>query len=138
MKKIIKLSVDAEFILIGISTRFSTHKLSWLLNTNLNTDFKQAKDLILKSKDSGKGSNYSIYEYDTKSGITYSLIENNNKAGVLIKQLNNIDYLLKIEGDLSDKNIEQLAKKIRETDHIIACLIIDIQNIKQKDLDQIS
>ncbi len=137
-KKVIKLLVEAEFKLIGIATRFSTHKLSWLLNTNLNTDFKQTSDLILKSKNSGKDTNYSIYEYDSKSGITYSLIENNNNTGILIKQLNNIDYLLKIEGESSDKHIEELAKKIRETDHIIACLIIDTQSIKQKDLYQIS
>ena len=137
-KKVIKLTIDAEFKLIGIATRFRTHKLSWLLNTNLNTDFKQTSDLILKSKNSEKDTNYSIYEYDSKSGITYSLIENNNNEGILIKQLNNIDYLLKIEGAFSNKHIEELAKKIRETDHIIACLIIDTQNIKKKDLDQIS
>ncbi|MEN8118756.1 MAG: IPExxxVDY family protein [Bacteroidota bacterium] len=137
-KKVIKLSVENEFKLIGIATSFSTHKLSWLLNTRLNTDFKQTKDLILRSKDSEKDTNYSVYEYDTKSGITYSLIENNSNSGILIKQLNNIDYLLKIEGGFSDKNMEQLTKKIRETDHIIACLIIDIQNIKQKEIDLIS
>lgn len=137
-KKIIKLSVETEFKLIGISTRISTYKLSWLLNSNLKTDFKQASDLILKSKDPGKSANYSIYEYDTKTGIIYSLIQNKNNTGTLIKQLNNIDYLLKVEGDFSDKYIEQLAKKIRETENIIACLIIDNHKLKQKELDLIS
>ena len=48
-KKIIKLSVESEFMLIGISARVSTHKLSWLLNSKLSVDFKQAEDLVIES-----------------------------------------------------------------------------------------
>ena len=128
-KKLIKLSIDTNFSLIGISTRLSAHKLSWLLNTQLETNFKQVGDLLLADI------HYAVYEHNAKSDLTYKLIENKNNSGTLIKKLNNIDYLLKVEGDFSEKHIENLVKKIRETDNIIACLSINNQNLKQKELD---
>ncbi len=137
-KKIIKLSIEAKFLLIGISARVSTHKLSWLLNAKLNIDFKQADDLVLKSNILENTTGYSVYEYDTKNGDIFRLIENKNDTGILIKQLKNIDYLLKIEGDFSDAYIERLTKNIRETENVMACLAIDSQKLRQKELDLIA
>jgi len=131
-KKIIKLSIETKFKLIGIATRISAHKLSWLLNTELNTDFKQASDLILNN------TNHAIYEHDTNTGVFFHLIENKNDSVTLIKQLKNIDYLLKIEGDFSKNQITQLTKKIRNIESITACLTIDIQKLKQKEVELIS
>jgi len=125
-------------MLIGIATRISAHKLSWLLNTKLDINFQQVSDLILKSTEPGKNSNYAQYEYDTNIGILYRLIENKCDSGILIKQLNNIDYLLKIEGDFSENQLTKLVKKIRDTESISACLKIDIQKLKKKELDLIS
>ena len=136
-KKIIKLFIDTDFRIIGISTRLSAHKLSWLLNSELTTDFKQIDDLILKSTDSYTDLHHAVYEYSTRTGITYKLIENKNNTSILIKKLNNIDYLLKIEGDFSEKNTELLVKRIREIENIIACLNIQTQTFKQKELDLI-
>jgi hypothetical protein len=128
-KKLIKLSIDTNFSLIGIATWLSAHKLGWLLNTQLETNFKQVGDLLLADI------HYAVYEHNAKSDLTYKLIENKNKSGTFIKKLNNIDYLLKVEGDFSEKHIETLVKRIRETDNIIACLSINNQNLKQKELD---
>ncbi len=137
-KKIIKLSVETDFKLIGIATRISTHKLSWLLNNNLQTDFKQADDLFLNSTEAEKNNTYAIYAYDTNTELSYRLIENKTDSGTLIKQLKNIDYLLKIEGDFSENQQTQLIKKIRTFENIDACLIIDIQKLKQKEIELIS
>lgn len=134
-KKIIKLSFETDFQLIGISTRLSAHKLSWLLNIQIDTNFKQVDDLLIKKNENGLGLNFAVYEYETKSGLIYKLFENKNNSGIFIKKLNNIDYLLKIDGNISEKNKERLIKKIRETESVVACLSIDIQNIKQKEMN---
>lgn len=133
-KRVIKLSFDTNFRLIGISTRLSAHKLSWLLNAQIDTRFKQIDDLVLTSNQNENNLAFAVYEFEAKSDLIYKLIENKKSSGILIKKLN-IDYLLKIEGSFSEKTIDQLVKKIRKTESINACLLIDNKNIKQKDID---
>ena len=132
------MSVETEFKLIGIAIRISSYKLSWLLNSVLNTDFKQAEDLVFSSKSSEENNHYAVYEHDMNTEVLYQLIENKSDSVTLIKQLKNIDYLLKVEGEFSENQITQLVKKIRDIENITACLTIDIQKLKQKEIDLIS
>jgi len=131
-KKVIKLQINTEFKLIGIVSRLSAYKLSWLFNKEINTEFKQTHDLVLKSP--GKDKVFVVFESDTNKDVTYRLIENKNDSGTLIRQLSNVDFLLKIDGGFSDKNIEHLIKKMRSIDDIIASLSIDILTLKQKEI----
>ena len=136
--KLIKLLDETEFMLIGIASRLSMHKLIWLLNNKLNTNFKQADDIVYTKNKQADTINFTIYTHEESSELIYRVIENKNTSGILINQLKNIDYLLKIEGDLHKSQLNNINKNIREIANINASLIIDIKNIKQKEIDLIS
>ena len=136
--KIIKLLDKTEFKLIGIASRLSIHKLIWLLNSKLNTNFKQADDIVYTKNKQSETINFAIYTHEENSELIYRIIENKNISGILVKQLKNIDYLLKFEGEIHDNQLNTINKNIREIENINASLIIDIKNIKQKEIDSIS
>ncbi|MCF6239832.1 MAG: IPExxxVDY family protein [Bacteroidales bacterium] len=128
--KIINLNEDAEFNLLGISSKLSMHKISWLLNQQLDFNFHRFDE----HGESNLDKEFSVYQYEDDTAI-YNLIENKSKDGLLLKKLNTIDYLLKIEGELTKLDFEQLQKKIRQIPEVYACLNIDISVLKKKELD---
>ena len=108
------------------------HKLSWLLNENLNFDFHRLDE------ENPSERKFAVYQHETEQA-TYSLIENkSNTEGLLIKKLPNIDFFLKIEGDISKTELEKIIKKIKEADNIYACLQIELSKLKKKDIELLS
>lgn len=132
-EKIIRLSESQEFKLLGISSKLSMHKISWLLNQELNFDFHRLDEMNEKDSDIA----FSVYQHENDTAI-FSLIENKSQKGILIKKLNTIDYLLKIEGEFTKYELEQILKKIRQTSGILACLNIDLSVLKKRDIDLLS
>ena len=131
-EKILKLQENIHFKLLGISSKLSIHKLSWALNENLNFEFQR-----LESENENSGKEFEIFHHETPQAV-FSLIENKSNSGLLIKKLPNIDYFLKIEGNIFEENLNLLIKKIRQTSNIYACLIIDISLLKKKDIELLS
>ncbi len=109
------------------------HKISWLLNQELNFDFHRLDEMNEKDSDIA----FSVYQHENDTAI-FSLIENKSQKGILIKKLNTIDYLLKIEGEFTKYELEQILKKIRQTSGILACLNIDLSVLKKRDIDLLS
>ncbi len=132
-EKIISLSDGQEFKLLGISSKLSMHKICWLLNQELNFDFHRLDEM--NEKDTDKA--FSVYQHENDTAI-FSLIENKSKKGSLLKKLNTIDYLLKIEGAFTNYELEQIQKKIRQTSGILACLNIDLSVLKKREIDLLS
>ncbi len=129
-EKVINLSGDADFELIGISSKLSMHKLSWQLNQLLAFDFRRLDEDI----DTAKDRKFSVYQYDA-ANATYILLENKSRGALLLKKLPNIDYLLKIEGDLTDSEFKSLIKKIRQVPDVYACLNIELSVLSKKEID---
>lgn len=106
------------------------HKISWLLNELLGFDFHRLDE----TGENPEGKNFSVYLHESDNA-SFSLIENKCKEGLLLKKLNNIDYLLKIEGAISNSELDNLQKQIRQASGIYACLIIELSVLKKKELD---
>lgn len=132
-EKIIRLSESKEFKLLGISSKLSMHKISWLLNQELNFDFHRIEEMNEIDSDN----TFSVYQHENNT-TTFTLIENKSSKGLLLKKLNTVDYLLKIEGEITNSELEQTQKKIRSIQGILACLNIDLSVLKKKDMDLLS
>ena len=130
-KKIIKLSVERHFQLIGIVTNLSSYKLSWLINSNIGFKLTQLDDIIVENKNETQ--NFSSYVFEDVSEVTYNLISNKSDNGILIKKLKNIDFFIQIEPNLSDNQKNNLIEQLKEIDNIISILEIDTQNLSSVD-----
>jgi len=128
-KKIIKLSVNREFQLIGIVSDLSSHKLSWLINSNIGLKLSQLDDIIIKNINNVEQQNFSCYGFDSINGITYNLISNKTNNGILIKKLKNIDFLFQIEPKVPKIKKNKLVEQLKKIDSIISILEIDIKKL---------
>lgn len=125
-KKQIKLEVPSEDALyFAISTTLSIHKLAWELNSNLHLklsqiaaiDFNQACFPCLKDEEGLPQNNILI-------------VKNKLEAIILVKELANVDFILKIQGDDSTCEVKDFINSLKKIKSITAIIGIDPKKIK--------
>jgi hypothetical protein len=134
-KKIHKLKYipDYDFTLIGISAHEHDYRLTWNVNKKLGLNLIKINDLEIFNKKLNTQQSFSLYAYqDEDSLLDYHLISNKCENGFLIKELQNLDFFLKITGEGYDTTfINQLVKQLKEADQVISAFYIDNNSIKQ-------
>ena len=139
---------DHNYTLIGIHSTLEDFRIAYLLNTNLNTNLKQIEGLDFPSKKCS----FSLFIYKNKATFTsWSLIANkhvfvdnvksynNNlfeeesKTSFLISEKKQVDYFIKIAGNINQDFLQNVLFKINNTHHIITSYIIDPYVLKSKD-----
>ena len=133
--KVHTISGEAEFRLIGIASHLSDYKISWLLNEKLNFRLSKSDDLVLSLPTSKNIQRFSTFKYEIESGLLFTLFSNRSDLAILVKDHKNVDYLLKIEGNISDSEISDLANKIKKLKNIITVFEVEIKTLKTKELD---
>ncbi len=140
---------EEEYSLIGIHTTLEDYKLAYLLNKQLKTSFKKA-NFNLDFENKKNNASFSIFEYtNTKYDFELFLISNSIKeekkstlSGLplftetktyLIPEKKNIDFFIKISGDIQYEFITEAIKKIKEVNQVITSYQIDKNTLKSKD-----
>lgn len=139
---------DHDYTLIGIHSILEDYRIAYFLNKNLKIHLKRFKeDLDFPSKHC----RFPFYIYEDKSNFTtWSLIANkhafidsvdaiNNlffeetKISFLISEKKNVDYFIKINGNINDSELQSILYKINSTQNIITSYKIDPYDLKSKD-----
>lgn len=146
------LELADDYSLIGIHTSEEDYRLAFLLNVQLHTQFTKYKhNLDFKNG----AASFSIFEFnDKKNQITNYLISNkfigtdntkNRKPNLfsngatlsnvsyLIPEKRKVDYFLKIDGEISTKELNTTLAKINNINQIITSYKICPSNLKSKD-----
>jgi hypothetical protein len=132
-----KLSLDIEydydFVLIGISCHEKDYRISWALNNVLCISLKKEADLEIKEKKQKENSSFPFYtfEYQEKY-FEFSLIGNRSSQGMLLPEQKQADFLLKITGNVSHDEKEEILKKIKSINIVLMAYEIDANQLKSK------
>ena len=151
MSKVLTLDYENEhdYKLIGIHTTLEDYRIAYYLNTNLNIQLKRnSQDLDLGSKNNF----FSLYVCNCNTTfLSWSLITNkhasvsetdavstilfkeNYQTSVLIQEKKQIDYFLKIEGDLTENEFDLIIANINSIKSVITSYKINPQTLKSKD-----
>jgi len=133
-KKVHKLQnfYPEDFQIVCIASHQNDYRLSWALNEKLNLGLQKDQDLTVEDKKYDSIQQFTKYSYeDHTQTIRYYLITNKNSEGFLLPDMKNIDYLLKIEGDMNDDVVSSLIKTIRKIDFVI--IAFRLENLREKD-----
>ena len=145
------LELADDYSLIGIHTTEEDYRLAFLLNQNLNTKFcKYKHDLDFENNIAS----FSIFEFinETNRSTNY-LISNKfigndsatseinlfssevtfSQTSYLISEKKKVDYFLKIEGDISTRELNSTIGKINQIKQIITSYKICPSSLKSKD-----
>lgn len=125
------LENEYDFELIGISCHSKDYRICWSLNNALKTNFKRIEDYEIQKKN--EIINFPFFEYiDEDNNIEYFVIANKSSEGYLVSEKQSIDYFLVLKGSVSDKLVENLAKKVKEINVVILAHRIDVNELKSK------
>ena len=145
------LECESDYILFCLHTTLEDYRLAYFINKYLNISLvRRPEDLDFKEN----GAVYSLYEYyDTSFFLTYNLITNKHlevkykaskknalfyntllsetQVSYLINDKKQVDYFLKISGDVSLQQQNCILDKLNTIQQVLTCYPIDPESIKQ-------
>ena len=140
---------DHDYILIGIHTVLEDYRLAYFLNQTLRLSLKRYKE-DLDFPINKCSFPFYIFE-DEASFISWSLISNkyfsNEKSNTdfdslfedkletryLIPEKNQVDFFLKINGNILEKKIQKVLTVIKNTNKVITSYTINPNSLKTRD-----
>lgn len=131
-KKILSVSEDYDFGLIGISSHVKDYRLCWELNQLLTFDLVKTEDIVNRQRSEASFTHY-CFE-DDENHIRFHLIGNKSAEGVFSTEFREVDYFLLIIGDHHSENVTDLLPQIIRAGTVLTAFEIDVNSLKSKDL----
>ena len=145
------LELADNYSLIGIHSSEEDYRLAFLLNQYLNTKFSKLKQQLDFHNNSAS---FSVFEFiDERSQLSNHLIANKfignaqlsaepnlfsnettfSNISYLIREKKTVDFFLKIEGDISNNELNKTIDKINCINQVITSYKIDPDGLRSKD-----
>jgi hypothetical protein len=136
----VKLTVEQnnDYIILGLVSAEPDYKISLSLNKKFGISLKNISPLRLPGADESQLIFSRFANIDDRAGLNLILISNRSGKDYLLKKLKNIDYLLQIQSAENDPNISKITTGLREIDAVTAVFNIDINTIKDKNLQYLT
>jgi hypothetical protein len=131
----VKLNIDlhSDNILFGLVSSEPDYKLTLSLNKKIGISLKNISPVTLPA---GNKSEIAFSRFSNSEGIgdpVFTLVSNRSGNDYLLKKLMNVDFLFLVHSE-SDININSIAAILREINTITAVFNININSIKDKNL----
>ena len=133
MKKKIKLEYKEEydFFLLGVASFDKDYRFIWNINHGLEMNFSRIEDHRTKHPKTGKEQLFSSYQYeDPERLVNYVILSNKSETGFLMDSLKNIDFLILIKGDVTQKDASTFKTKIQNIENVLAAFILEAEKLK--------
>jgi len=129
----LEIEYDYDFVLIGICSHEKDYRICWALNNKLGFDLKKTEELEIKEKKLAEPSLFSMYAYENAEQYTaYYVIANRSQNGLLVPEQKQVDYFLVVKGTMTDEQVDELVKQLRETSLVLTAYEIDPNQLKSK------
>jgi hypothetical protein len=132
-KQTLKLKVDnnIHFRLLGISCHENDYRLVWAINTQLKWNFVKTANLVIHNQKLKSDLEFSRFTFsDENRYITYHLISNICPDGFLFSEIKNIDFLLQVNGEITEAEMREFRSKLKAVKVISATFILHPEKLK--------
>jgi predicted mannosyl-3-phosphoglycerate phosphatase (HAD superfamily) len=127
-KKVHKLEENtrADFQLIGISSYENDYRVCWDLNNCLKTELQRIENFEVVDSKTKTSQEFPVFQFeDENKYIDYKFIGNRCENGFLVKEWKNMDYFLKISGEITAKELTDILNKIKKSKLIQTSIILE-------------
>ncbi len=125
-KKQVKLEIpDEQASYFAISCSNSLHQLSWELNAKIGLNLRENISLTLNGVEFPTAK-------DEQSTLDWTIlvVKNRIDSAILIKELPNIDYVLKIHGNHHREYVKGIVAEIKKLASVVAAIPVDAAKVK--------
>lgn len=131
-KRILHINYDYDFLLIGICSHAKDYRICWEINRMLGIRLERGDDMTLNTPD-GELMSYSLYFCeDGETNNYFHVISNKSSNRLLVTEQKQVDYFLRIKGNISQGYTEDVIKKIRSIPIVLTVYKIDPGKLKAK------
>jgi hypothetical protein len=137
-KKLHRLNVSAgpELFVFGISSHENDYRLSWAINSQLGFSFSRAANLELFNEKIQEKQIFSVFSHiEEEYELKYYLVSNTCENGFLLPEYRNVDFLILIQGEISENELDKLLTRLKKIE--IINLAFQIPGLPAKSLEKI-
>lgn len=136
----VKLNIDQknDYILLGLVSSEPDYKLSLSLNKKFRISLKNISPLRVTGDNESELTFSRFSNNDNLTDLVFSLVSNRSGKNFLLNKLKNIDYLFQIQNSNNEVNLKNIVSNLREIDTVTAVFNIDINTIKDKNLQYLT
>lgn len=123
-----------DFLLLGIVSAENDYRFIWQINKKLGFEFEKTQSHKVKVKGTETEPEFSHYVFEHDGlYLLFRLIGNKSPDGVLIEELKNIDYLLIVQGEMTESYIRDLISGLKAIEQIQGVFRIDPISLKNRE-----
>jgi hypothetical protein len=136
----VKLNIEQnnDYILLGLVSAEPDYKISLSLNKKFRISLKNVSPVHLRGDNESESTFSRFSNNDDRAGLNIILLSNRSGKNYFIKKLKNVDFLLQIQSSENDPSLNDITSKLREIESVTAVFNIDINTIKDKNLQYLT
>ncbi len=129
----LSLGTEENHELVGISSHENDYRVTWAINQALGIQLARAGKLQVPAAKGDEILEFPAYQYDDGDNfVQYNLYANTSENGFLAKEMKNIDYLLKVKGEIEPSDIDDLVGKLRQHELISLAFRVELSSLKTR------
>ncbi|MEQ8323652.1 MAG: IPExxxVDY family protein [Vicingaceae bacterium] len=130
MKRVLSVSDEFDFSILGISCHAKDYRLFWEVNQCLGIDLE--KNTVKKEDEESEFFVAGAAFYDQEKHLDYLLLQNKTKQGLLVPEHAHLDYFLRLEGPQHDLEIADCRAKLQSLDMVLALVELLPEKLKSR------
>ncbi|MFI5221054.1 MAG: IPExxxVDY family protein [Bacteroidia bacterium] len=134
MKKLfLDIGYDYDFVVYGIVSQEPFHRLAWLINKKLDTNFSRQDDLAFSFENEADLTISRFSYHDELNHLEFDLLANKDSTNYWIPELRKIDYFIFVKGALESFRKRKYTEPFRQIPEISIISEIHHKKLKQKE-----
>jgi len=133
----LKINPHNDYVLLGLVSSEPDYKLSLSLNNKFKISLKNISPVRLSGDYNSEPAFSRFSNNDSAEDMVFNLVSNRSGKNFLLKKLRNIDFLFQIHSE-NEININNITSILREIDIVTAVFNIDINTLKDKNLQYLT
>lgn len=127
------IEFDYSFHLLAIVSALRDYRLAHFLNKMLTFDFSRKEDIEIKLPKRQRTAYFSIFEYLNKiDKLNFHLMGNKYGQDLMVPELRQIDFILKIQGDIMPEHLQEISEVLRAIPNIQTVFTVEPLSLKSR------
>ncbi len=120
--------------LLGIMSQLKHYRFCWLINANLNLDFRLNTDIEVQLKKKGRNYFFEVYQFcDTDCETEHYIYHNQFEGEYLLPEFKHFDFLWLVKADvINEENFLLLQQDLKKINSIQLVTELTHEKIKHK------
>jgi hypothetical protein len=133
-RKTIRLKHEEEdYFLLALACHEADYRTCWILNQSLGLKLVRMENLPVHDQKTGSDLEFARYFFDDEERMAqWYLISNHTENAFFAPEHKNIDFFLRLSGEISEKDIKNILADLKKTSGILTAFQTDRKTIRNQ------